>query len=80
MDKVYDDFHQQVTNKTQFMGSSELNTRLRSIKNTNNILTSSKELIVHGTPNTSSSILLQTSDTQTVYSEVNTELLLCPPG
>ena len=78
--QVYDDFHQQVTNKTLFTVSSELDTQLQSIKITNNILTSSNELIVHGTPNTSSSILLQTSDTRTVYSEVNTELLPCPPG
>ena len=78
--QVYDDLHQQVTNKTLFTVSSELNTQLQSIKITNNILTSSNELIVHGTPNTSSSILLQTSDTRTVYSEVNTEILPCPPG
>ena len=67
MDQVYDDFHQQVTNKTRFTVSSELDSQLQSIKITNNILTSSKELIVHGTSNTSSSILLQTSDTRTVY-------------
>ena len=78
--QVYDDLHQQVTNRTLFTVSSELDTQLQSIEITNNILTSSNELIVHGTPNTSSSISLQTSDSRAVYATINTELLPCPPG
>ena len=72
--KVYDDFNQPVTKKTRFIVSSEQNTHLQSIATSNN------KLIVEGSPNTSSSILLQTSDTRTVYTTLNIELLPCPPG
>ena len=72
--QVYDDFNQPVTNRTLFTVSGEQNTHLPSMATSNNML------IVHGTPNTSSSILLQTSDTRTVYTTINIELLPCPPG
>ena len=72
--QVYDDFSQLVTNRTLFSVSSEQNTHLPSITTSNNML------IVQGNPNTSSSILLQTSDTRTVYTTINIELLPCPPG
>ena len=37
-------------------------------------------LLFMATPNTSSSISLQTSDSRAVYATINTELLPCPPG
>ena len=72
--QVYNDFDRPVTKRTRFIVSSEQNTYLQSIATSNN------KLIVEGTPNTSSSILLQTSDTRTVYTTLNIELLPCPPA
>ena len=72
--QVYDDFAQPVTNTTIFTVSSESDTWLQSI------ITSNNDLTVHGIPNMSSYILLQTSDTRTVYSRLEINLLPCPPG
>ena len=71
--QVFDDFAQPVTNTTIFTISSESDA-LQSI------ITSNNDLTVHGTPNVSSFILLQTSDTRTVYSRLQINLLPCPPG
>ena len=78
--QVFDDFNQPVTKGALFAVSSELDTHLQSIVLTNNFITGDNTLMVHGDPDTSSSILLQTLDTRTMYSKVNIKVSPCPPG
>ena len=72
--QVFDDLHQLVTHETLFSISSKSDSQLKSTINSHNKIT------VHGNPNTSSSILLQTTGSRTVYSKVNIDFLPCPPG
>ena len=72
--QVFDDLHQPVTHETVFSISNESDPKLQSTINSHNKITA------YGNPNTSSSILLQTTGCRTVYSKVNIDFLPCPPG